>query len=79
MANFSRVLHELEQEQKRMEAELERINHAINALRGVSSNGKQRGSGTGRRTLSAAARRRIAQAQKARWAKWKAQRAKKAA
>ena len=78
MANFSRVLHELEQEQKRIEAELQQINHAINALRGVSSNGK-RSSGSGRRTLSAAARRRIAQAQKARWAKWKAQRSKKAA
>jgi len=78
MANLSRVLHELEREQKRVESELQRINHAINALRGLGSNG-QRSSGTGRRNLSPAARKRIAQAQKARWAKWKAQRMKKAA
>ena len=76
MANFSRVLHELEQQQKKVQAELQQISHAIDALRGISSNGRR---GSGRRTLSAAARRRIAQAQKARWAKWKAQRAKKAA
>jgi len=78
MANLSRMLHELEQEQKRIEGELTRINHAISALRGVGVNGK-RSVGSVRRTLSAAARRRIAQAQKARWAKWKAQRAKKVA
>ena len=78
MANLSKVLHELQREQKRVEAELQRINHAINALRGLGSNG-QRGTTTGRRNLSPAARKRIAQAQKARWAKWKAQRLKRAA
>jgi len=78
MANLSRVLHELEREQKRVEGELQQINNAITALKGLGSNG-HRGSGTGRRNLSPAARKRIAQAQKARWAKWKAQRMKKAA
>lgn len=53
--------------------ERDRLNAAIRALEGLagvstqSTNGRRK-----RRTLSAAARRRIGAAQRARWAKWKA-------
>jgi hypothetical protein len=54
---------------KQLEQERDRIESAILALRGVGS--RNGASGT-RRTLSAAARRRIAAAQRARWAKVRA-------
>ena len=49
--------------------EREKLDRAIDALSSIA--GKSGGSG-GRRTLSAAARERIAAAQRARWAKFKA-------
>ena len=82
MANVSQVLVGLVQERARVQSELKRLDEAIKALRGIAT-----GNGTyarafrqpGRRKLSVAARKRIADAQRARWAKWKANRAKKAA
>jgi hypothetical protein len=53
---------------KELKAERSRLDAAINALEGVSSNGagpRKRG------TMSLAGRRRIAAAQRARWAKFK--------
>jgi hypothetical protein len=73
MANISRVVQqlkkELEKELERAKTEVERFGAALVAL--GSKSGKRRGSlrGVGRR-LSAAARRKISLAQKARWAKW---------
>lgn len=86
MANFVRVLSELQSARKRAENELNRIDNAISALRGLA--GGRRGAGRNhiarafgprQRRLSAAARRRISMAQKARWAKYKQQQMKKAA
>lgn len=65
MSNFDTVLTHLRQER-------DRINQAIAALEGVSSNGSRRGL-SGKRTISAAGRARIAAAQRARWAKVKGQ------
>lgn len=86
MANLARVLTELQSQRKRAENELNRIDNAISALRGLAGgrgagrNHTARAFGTGRRRqLSAAARRRISMAQKARWAKYKQQQMKKAA
>jgi len=56
---------------RELEAERDRINAALNALYGIGKSGRGRPRG-GRRHLSPAARQRIAAAQKARWAKWKA-------
>jgi hypothetical protein len=56
---------------KQLELERERIDYAIKALRGIGMNSI---APLKRRTMSAAARKRIAAAQKARWAKWKAKR-----
>jgi hypothetical protein len=74
MANISRAVRqlrkELEKELERAKNEVERFGAALVAL--ASKSGKRRRSlrGVGRR-LSAAARKRISLAQKARWAKWR--------
>ena len=76
MSNFARVLVELKSERKRTENELHRIDDAISALRGLGARGTNgtrtaKGMRRGPRRLSAAARKRISMAQKARWAKYK--------
>lgn len=68
MANIAAVVKELEQER-------DRLNKAIGALAPLAgrSYSSARGTPTGqRRTLSAAARRKVSLAQKARWAKLRA-------
>jgi hypothetical protein len=76
MANFVEVLKDLEQERSRLD-------QAIKVLGTLVGRNNQRTAQTRanrpRRTLSVAARRRIAAAQRARWAKWKANNMKKAA
>lgn len=87
MATIDRAVKELESERSRLERELERVNAALSALASLNSHGRGRGRRrvAGRRTvrpqrhMSAAARRRIAAAQKARWAKLRQERLKKAA
>jgi hypothetical protein len=61
MTNLNGIIKQLEQER-------DRIDSAIRALRDVNS---PNGANRPKRTLSAAARRRIAAAQRARWAKVK--------
>jgi len=63
MSNFAGVVRLLKKEQNRLTTELHRITAALAAF------GKAYVKGTGPRRLSAAARARIAAAQKARWAK----------
>ena len=74
MENLNQIISDLQSENKRLESELKRVRGAIAVLRKL--NGK---SGIAilkpRRQLSVAARKRIAQAQKIRWAKWKAKKA----
>jgi hypothetical protein len=87
MAPLERAVKELQSERNRLERELERINTALRAL--SSLNGAGRGRARGRRAgrrivrpqrhMSAAVRRRMAAAQKARWAKLRQQRLKKVA
>jgi hypothetical protein len=76
MRSLSQIVGELEAKRDVVQRELNRLNTAIGALRGGNAMG---GSTTTagasprlRRTLSAAARKRIAAAQRARWAAWKA-------
>ncbi len=80
MADLKAVLKELEQERSRLDK-------AIRTIRGLSGNNARNGRATSnreqravraKRTLSPAARRRIIAAQRARWAKWRAQRKKAA-
>ena len=73
MLNLSKVVGQLQAQRRQVQSELGRLDAAINALRGTDTGN---GSGTirvassrPRRTLSAAGRRAISLAQKARWAK----------
>ena len=63
MADLGAIVAQLKQERAKLD-------RAIEALSGVA--GKSVGGGGGARKLSAAARARIAAAQRARWAKFKA-------
>src|SRR5271167_4512245 len=72
MLNLSNVVSQLQAQRKQVQSELGRLDAAISALRGSDTGN---GSGTirvassrPRRTLSAAGRRAISLAQKARWA-----------
>jgi hypothetical protein len=68
MTNLSTVVSQLRNQRTQMQGQMERLDDAISLLRNLS-NGSRSTSG-GRHNLSASARRRIAAAQKARWAKW---------
>jgi hypothetical protein len=84
MSNLAKVVQQLRQERDQAQRRIEQLDGALKALAGLSGvrgttvgrSGGQRPSGT-HRTMSAEARKRIAAAQRARWAKWKrAQRSK---
>lgn len=81
MLNLATAVQQLKQERARTQKEVEKLDAAIRVLSGLT--GTKRGWGRGRagigkrRTMSAAARKRIAAAQRARWAKWKAAHPKK--
>jgi hypothetical protein len=82
MANFAEILRELAQERNRMAGQIRKLDKAIVVLRKLA---KGAGVSVGRkparkpRTMSAAARKLISKAQKARWAKWKEKQQKKGA
>jgi hypothetical protein len=73
MPNLSHIVSQLQAQRKEVRTELGRLDAAINALRGSNtSNGQHTivvASRRPRRTMSAAGRRAISLAQKARWAK----------
>jgi hypothetical protein len=76
MAVLTKVLRQLRKQRSRTQRQLKRLDEAIDVLRKfVSDSGANRRHGL--RKLSVAAHRRIVQAQKARWAKWKLKHAKK--
>ena len=75
MANLAGVLKELQQERGR----LDQVIHVIGNLVGRNRTGIQKKRKRPKRTLSAAARKKISTAQKARWAKVRAKHMKKAA
>jgi hypothetical protein len=89
MPSIDRVVKDLQLQRNRLENELQRVDAALSALTNLNGAGRGRGRGrrraAARRTLrpqrhmSASARRRIAAAQRARWAKLRQQRLKKAA
>ena len=82
MANLAGIVKNLRLERTRAEREVKRLNDAILALGKLARNtlgAYAKKFGRKKRRLSAAARRRISLAQKARWAKWKEKHQKKAA
>ena len=64
MPNLTSVLNQLTEERAGLQLQLERLNSALSVLGATNMAGRKR-------TLSAAARSRIAAAQRARWAKVK--------
>ena len=66
MANLSGVVQQLKKAQAEAQREVDRLGVALAALGSVTGRSLART----QRTLSAAARRKISLAQKARWAKW---------
>jgi hypothetical protein len=82
MRSLSQIVNELEEQRSKVQRELDRLNTAIGALRGANTRNGSKPIGAAspkpRRTMSAAARKKIAAAQKARWATWKAKQKKAA-
>jgi hypothetical protein len=81
MSNLAKVVAQLRQQRDEAQKQVERLDQALAALGsvdGLRSPGRSfRNVGRKGRTVSAAARKRIAAAQRARWAKWKAAQKKK--
>ena len=78
MSNLANVVQQLRQERDQAQKRIEQLDEALKALtepNGVRStegrHGRAHTSAGKRRTISAEARKRIAAAQRARWAKWK--------
>jgi hypothetical protein len=74
MPNLTNVIRQLRKERDQARKRIEQLDEALKALTGVGGLNKKIGhaqTSGGRRTMSAAARKRIAAAQRARWAKWK--------
>src|SRR5690242_12795134 len=71
MANLNDVLQQLRQERKQAQDAVEKLQQAISTIENLNGNSAAAtvSGARPRRTMSAAARRRIAQAQRARWAK----------
>ena len=84
MSNLANVVQQLRKERDQAQRRIEQLDEALKALGGLSPlrgtarrNGPARTSDGKRRHLSPAARKRIAAAQRARWAKWRAARRSK--
>ena len=73
MTTFDNVLQQLRTEQKQAQTAVERLQKAIFAIEGLDGHAGASNGTRPKRTMSAAARMRIAAAQKARWAKFKRQ------
>jgi small-conductance mechanosensitive channel len=76
MLNLSKVVRQLRSEREQTQAKLDQLNTALKVLAEVGTAGsravsRQATSGK-RRPMSAAAKKKIAAAQRARWAKWRA-------
>ena len=83
MSNLAHVVQQLRKERNQAQTRIEQLDEALKALTGLTGvrrTSQRQGhaqAGRKRRTMSAAARRRIGAAQRARWAKWKAARRRK--
>ena len=78
MLNLTNVVRQLKMERDQTQRKLEQLNAALKVLGSLGGVSRRLGggqtAGKKRRPMSAAARKRIAAAQRARWAKWKAAR-----
>ena len=74
MSNLTSVVQQLKKERDQLQGRIEQLDDALKALTGTGGVRRQGFAQPSRkrRTMSVAARKRIASAQRARWAKWKA-------
>ena len=79
MQNLVTALNQLRAQRRQSQQQLETLDQAIAALDRLARNGSAGRRNHPKRTLSAAARKRISQAQKARWVRVRAKQAKAAA
>ena len=80
MTNIAETVKVLGQERSRMAGQVRRLDDAISVLRKLKGSSLSvMGKSVKKRTMSAVGRRKIAAAQRARWAKWKAKNRKIAA
>ncbi len=73
MADFGRMLTQLRAEHRRASKEIKRLDEAIAVFEKLVPVGATRKNSKGTRKVSAATRRKMAKAQKARWAKLRRQ------
>jgi hypothetical protein len=73
MASLSSIVKQLKKERARVERQLSGLNAALSAFAGVYAGSKPKRK---KQTISAAGRKRIAAAQRARWAKIRAKKGK---
>ncbi len=69
MPNLEDALQELREERSRAQGEVEKLNQAISVIESLNGSGVSRKATRPTRIVSAVARRRMAQAQRARWAR----------
>ncbi len=84
MSNLANVVQQLRKKRDQAQHTVEQLDAALKVLSGVGAlrtttrrNDRAQASGAKRRTMSVTVRKRIAAAQRARWAKWKAAQKKK--
>ena len=68
MANLSNALQELRAERSRAQSQIEKLDQAISVIESLNGSGVSRNGNQPTRIISAASRRKMALAQKARWA-----------
>src|ERR1700686_3652894 len=69
MSNLTSALEELRKERSRAQVQVEKLDQAISVIESLNGSGTSRNRNQPTRVISAASRRKMAQAQKARWAK----------
>ena len=72
MPNLENALQQLREERKHTQLRVEKLYQAISMIESLDGTGASRKSGRPARIVSAASRRKMAQAQRARWARAKA-------
>lgn len=68
MSNLSSALQDLRAERSRTQLQVEKLDQAISVIESLNGSGRSRNAPQPKRIISAASRRKMAQAQKARWA-----------
>jgi hypothetical protein len=69
MGNLSNALQQLRVERKQMQSQVEKLDRAISVIESLNGSATSRNANQPTRIISAASRRKMARAQKARWAK----------